>query len=126
MKSLYKKEIFLKDHAFELAEKILLSFSEIWIKLFTHELHLNMRKHQFLVFSWGRGGGGSDCLPPPQQRGKRLPKPPCLISKDFPSNYLLNFLFSCFYTLRLSKYFFFTSSCGAGRREIRRFVGGRI
>ena len=53
-------------------------------------------------------------------------KHPSLLSRDFPSTFfcsiyfLLCLLVSCFQIVPL------TSSCGAGRREIRRLVGRRV
>ena len=53
-------------------------------------------------------------------------------SKRFPFHlFLLIFFFllasfSCFYTLRPFQVVLLTLSCGAGKREIRRFVGGRV
>ena len=56
-------------------------------------------------------------------------------TKRFPFQFFLfNFLFSscflffvyCFYILRPLQIVLLTSSCGAGRREIRGFVGGRV
>ena len=56
-------------------------------------------------------------------------KHPSLLSRDFPSTFFCSIYFvflllvSCFYTLRPFQIVLLTSSCGAGRREIRRFVG---
>ena len=51
-----------------------------------------------------------------------------LIIRDFPSNFSCSIFFfllvSCFYFLRPLQIVLVTSSCGACRREIRRFGGG--
>ena len=46
-------------------------------------------------------------------------------------NFLVRYFLLCsclshFYTLRSFQIVLLTSSCGAGKREIRRFVGGRV
>ena len=52
------------------------------------------------------------------------------IKRDFPSNFSCSiFLFllaSCFYSLRPLQIVLLTLRWGAGRTEIRRFVGGRV
>ena len=58
-------------------------------------------------------------------------KHPSLLSRDFPSTFFCSIFFylllvSCFYTVRPFQIVLLPSSCGAGRREIRRFVGRRI
>ena len=59
-------------------------------------------------------------------------KPPSLLSRDFPPTFSVQFLFSfssCFlflYTLRPFQIVLLIKSCGASRREIRRFVGRRV
>ena len=95
----------------------MLSFSELYIELFNPELHLTKQIHNFHdIFFWE---GASS-------------KPPSLMSRDFLPIFPVQFSFvflllvSCFYTLRPLQIVRLTSSCGAGRREIRRFVGGRV
>ena len=59
-------------------------------------------------------------------------KHPSLLSRDFPSTFFCSIYFfflllvSCFYTLRPFQIVLLTLSCGAGRREIRRFEGRRV
>ena len=54
------------------------------------------------------------------------------MSRDFPSTFFCSIYFfflllvSCFYTLRPFQIVLLTLSCGAGRREIMRFVGRRV
>ena len=72
--------------------------------------------------------------PPPVLVGGRgmSSMPPSLISRDFRSNFSCSIFFfllaSCFLFLHFKalQIVLLTSSCGAGRREIRRFVGGRV
>ena len=79
----------------------------------------------------GAGGGGgqeSHPLPLPGREGVNIFQ--SLISRDFPSNFTCSICFflltSCFLFLHFKalQIILLTSSCGAGRREIRRFVGG--
>ena len=57
----------------------------------------------------------------------KLKSPSNFSCSKFSSSFLFIFLLvSCFYTLRPFQIVLLTSSCGAGRREIRRFVGRRV
>ena len=54
-------------------------------------------------------------------------KPPSLKSRDFlPFSFFFLLHVSCFYTLRPLQIVLLTLSCGAGRREIRRFLNFEI
>ena len=58
-------------------------------------------------------------------------KLPSLLSREFPStffcsNYFFFLLLVCCFYIRPFQIVLLTSSCGAGRREIRRFVGRRV
>ena len=88
-----------------------------------------------MIFSWGRGGREACSIhtPPPSQQGggrvRLLSHLFCqeisfpLFSVQFSFSFLL--LVSCFYTLPF-QIVLFTSSSGGGRRDIRRYVGGRV
>ena len=91
---LYKKEpfldylvlFFLTLYWIELAERILLSFFWTLYWIVYSWVTSDKAKHQFLIFSWGRGGRNSDHLPPPRC-GECLPSAYSLILKDVPSNF---------------------------------------
>ena len=128
---LYKKELFLlyllnsvlhwtswDDLTFFLQNSVLncLLMSYIWLS-----------KTQIPDIFLGAGSGGRSIVSP--LRGGEGGNVYQEISLSiFPVQFSIFFLLlvSCFYILRPLQIVLLTSSCGAGRREIRRFVGGRV
>ena len=58
--------------------RVLLSFSELYIELFTLKLRLTQQKHTFLIFSGGRA-----IVSPPPRRGGTASMPQSLKSRIF-------------------------------------------
>ena len=138
---LHKKKLVLKDLAFYLNSVLHWTSWEDLAFLFPNSI-LNCLIMSCIWLSkapipiGGRRRGGDARISPPSLslagKGGTSSKPPSLISRDFPSNFTCSICFflltSCFLFLHFKslQIVLLTSSWRAGRREILRFVGGRI
>ena len=94
-------------------------------------------KNIFLIYflsGWKNGGVGEPLQAPslmlsPFPNGIKINSIKHII-RDFPSNFSCSIFFfllvSCFYVMRPLQIVHVTLSCGAGRRDTRRFGGGRV